>query len=202
MDIIGLTGGSGSGKSTVSRILKQHGAFIIDADKIAHQIIVCGQPAYNEIKEYFGKDILDDKGNIIRKELGKIVFADKDKLSFLNKCTHKYIIENIKNEICIAKAKDKLYNMIVIDAPLLIEGGLTDICKYVVVVNASKDIRLKRIVERDNIEIELAEKRLFSQLTWHDYQKAATFIIDNSGDYEYLKKQVTDLIEKLIHKGE
>ena len=95
MKVIGLTGGTGSGKSVVSKSLAAAGAVVIDADKIAHEIILKGEPAYQEIVKYYGTGILDAKGNIIRRRLGEIVFHDAEKLAFLNQCTHKYICAEV-----------------------------------------------------------------------------------------------------------
>ena len=112
MKVIGLTGGTGSGKSVVSRSLAAAGAVIVDADKIAHEIILKGEPAYQEIIEYYGTGILDEEGNIIRKKLGEIVFNDKEKLAFLNQCTHKYITAEVKRQIAEAKEENKVYTFV------------------------------------------------------------------------------------------
>ena len=103
MKVIGLTGGTGSGKSVVSKSLAAAGAVVIDADKIAHEIILKGEPAYQEIVKYYGTGILDAKGNIIRRRLGEIVFHDAEKLAFLNQCTHKYICAEVRAKRVMAR---------------------------------------------------------------------------------------------------
>ena len=128
MKIIGLTGGTGSGKGFVSERLKKRNAYVMDADKIAHEIIEKDKPAYKEIVDYFGRSILDESGCIIRRKLGDIVFSDSEKLAFLNKCTHKYINMEIMRIIDEVRPQTDKYTAIVIDAPLLAEAGLTDIC--------------------------------------------------------------------------
>ena len=103
MKVIGLTGGTGSGKSVVSKSLAAAGAVVIDADKIAHEIILKGEPAYQEIVKYYGTGILDAKGNIIRRRLGEIVFHDAEKLAFLNQCTHKYADPEVRAKRVMAR---------------------------------------------------------------------------------------------------
>ena len=105
MKVIGLTGGTGSGKSVVSRYLKEMGAVIVDADLVSRQIVEVGKPAYEEIVAYFGKDILQEDGTIFRKKLGEIVFHDEEKLAFLNRCTHTYIVAEMKDQIEQAKTE-------------------------------------------------------------------------------------------------
>ena len=149
MKIIGLTGGTGSGKSLASLWLQKQNAYIIDTDKIAHDIILKGNPAYEELIAFFGVEILDKKGEIIRRSLGDIVFHDAEKLAFLNRATHKHIRKTIFDEI--QKAKQQNSPCAILDAPLLIEADLMQICDEVWVVAAKEEIRIKRIMERDGI---------------------------------------------------
>lgn len=194
MKIIGLTGGTGSGKGFVSERLKARRAFVMDADAIAHEIIEKGKPAYDEIVDYFGKDILDENGEIIRRKLGDIVFSDKDKLAFLNSCTHKYINMEILKKIEEVKPQTNVYSAIVIDAPLLAEAGLTDICDDIWVVYADSEVRVKRIMERDSITEEQARNRIASQKSWEEYKELGAVIIDNSSDDENVERQLDSLL--------
>ena len=188
MKIIGLTGGTGSGKGVVSRLLFDMGAFIIDSDKIAHDIILKGKPAYNELVGYFGSSVLDGDGEIIRKKLGEIVFKDKgEKLDFLNSRTHKYIFEEISMELKKAESEGKTA---VIDAPLLLEGNFKSLCTEVWVVYADESTRLKRIIERDKIDVEHGKNRIASQKPWSYYESHADVVIYNSGSIDDLKEQV------------
>ena len=193
MKVIGLTGGTGSGKSIVCTQLKKRNAYIIDADKIAHDIIKKGQPAYEKIVSYFGEEILDEESNIVRKKLGAIVFSDKEKLDFLNKCTHQYISEKINSFIQTIKKCPNKYQYIILDAPLLIESNLTSICDEIWVVYAKEEDRLKRIMQRDNITYEQAKNRILSQKRWEEYKKYADIIIDNSRDLKFLENQLNTL---------
>ena len=121
MTVIGLTGNSGTGKSSVAKIMEKYGALILDCDKIAHE----NMAAYDEIVSAFGKDILNSDKTINRKALGNIVFNDSQKLSILNQITHSKIAQRVKDEIAKASCK-----CVVIDAPLLIEAGLDAIAEY------------------------------------------------------------------------
>lgn len=194
MKIIGLTGGTGSGKGFVSERLKKRNAYVMDADKIAHEIIEKDKPAYKEIVDYFGRSILDENGCIIRRKLGDIVFSDSEKLAFLNKCTHKYINMEIMRIIDEVRPQTDKYTAIVIDAPLLAEAGLTDICDDIWVVYADSEVRVKRIMERDSITEEQARSRIASQKTWEEYKALGAVIIDNSSDDENVENQLDALI--------
>ncbi|MBR4014792.1 MAG: dephospho-CoA kinase [Anaerotignum sp.] len=196
MKVIGLTGGTGSGKSVVSRRLEKAGARIVDADKIGHEIIEKGKPAYTEIVEYFGNGMLDEQGHIVRRRLGEIVFHDAQKLAFLNQCTHKYIIAEVKRQIAEAKEMGRA-KAVVIDAPLLLEAGLERLCDAVWVVFAEEEVRIRRIMERDGVSYELAQARIGKQKPWAEYEKAADVIIDNSRDIPFLEKQLQKLLETL-----
>jgi len=187
--IIGLTGGSGSGKSTVAEILKQNQMFIIDCDKIAHDIILKGNDAYIELVEIFGDDILDSSKQIIRRKLGDIVFKDKAKLNLLNECTHKHIIKRVNKFIDLNRNS-------VIDAPLLIETNLHTVSDRVLAVYADMDIRIQRIIKRDNITFEQANKRLQNQMSWNEMSSYADIIIYNN-DLEQMKKQIDNILNSL-----
>ncbi len=194
MKIIGLTGGTGSGKGFVSERLKARKAYVIDADAVAHEIIEKGRPAYKEIVDYFGSEILDEDGNIFRRKLGNIVFSDKDKLAFLNSCTHKYINMEIMRIIEEVKPQTNVYSAIIIDAPLLAEAGLVDICDDIWVVYADSEVRVKRIMERDSISEEQARNRIASQRSWEEYKELGAVIIDNSSDDENVERQLDALL--------
>ena len=196
MKVIGLTGGTGSGKSVVSKSFAAAGAVIVDADKIAHEIILKGEPAYQEIIEYYGTGILDEDGNIIRKKLGEIVFNDKEKLAFLNQCTHKYITAEVKRQIADAKAEGTA-TAIIVDAPLLLEAKLETVCDLVWVVYAEPEVRAQRVMARDGITYELAKARIANQKSWDEYKAAADAVIDNSKDLLYLEGQLTEILKTL-----
>jgi len=191
LNIIGITGGIGSGKSTVARILRVLGAKVIDADKIAREVTAKGQPALDEIVEYFGKDILNEDGELDRKKLGKIVFEDKEKLKVLNSITHKYVIERIINEL--ERLKEENANIIVLDVPLPVEHGFLDVVDEVWLVTANKDTRIKRIMERSGLTYEEVIKRMEAQKSDEEYLKIADEVIYNDGSMEELESTVAKL---------
>lgn len=193
MKIIGLTGGTGSGKSVVSRYMEEQGAIIVDADLVSRKIVEQGEPAYLEICSYFGTDILDTDGSILRRKLGEIVFHDKEKLAFLNQCTHHYIREEMLNQIEAAKKEGKA-SYIILDAPLLFEAKLEELCDAVWVVYADVKVRAKRVMERDGITYELAMARISNQKSWEEYKAKADIVIDNSGDIAHLQEQMRLLL--------
>lgn len=197
MYIIGLTGGTGSGKGVVSASLKKRNGYVIDCDKIAHEIIAVGMPAYYELVKFFGNDILSNNNGIDRKKLADTAFSNKEKHDFLNECTHKYICIEIYKNIEIAKNSNGIYKFVVIDAPLLIEGGLIDICDTLWVVYADKEVRLKRIMERDNITYEQGNNRISMQMDWDELKNYADEIIDNSNGIDEVESQVEKLFLKI-----
>lgn len=184
--IIGLTGGSGSGKSTVAAALRSLGAFVIDCDKIAHENMLKGGIAYNEIVEAFGGSILAASGEIDRKSLGNIVFNDKRALERLNRITHRHITDRVK---ALADKSDS--KITVIDAPLLYQTGLDRLCDSVWVTDAPYDVRLKRIMERDGITREAAESRLKNQ---GEYTGGDRRIVTDFATVEELESFVKELI--------
>lgn len=211
MKIIGVTGGICCGKSTVSRILKERGAYIIDADEINHKLMLRGNSAYNEIIDYFGNSIVGVDGEINRKTLGYIVFSDKTKLSKLTEITHKYIIAqtfSLIKEIS-EKANNKIndfeysgnfreYRFVVIDAPLLIEAGLNKICDEVWLIISDINFRIDRIVQRDNVSKLHAEKVIGNQTPVELLKEHADVVIENNFNLAYLHEIVAKLIETRI----
>lgn len=192
MIVIGLTGNSGTGKSSVAKIMKKYGALILDCDKIAHENMAFGGCAYNEIISAFGKDILNDDETINRKVLGNIVFNDSEKLDILNRITHRKIVQRIKDEIENADCK-----CVVIDAPLLIEAGLDAVSDRVWVVTADTKVRIERIMNRDGISRQEVLNRFSKQTPFEILEKKADLIIDHSqNDFEKLDSQIYNYMKK------
>ncbi|HOQ01134.1 MAG TPA: dephospho-CoA kinase [Acetivibrio clariflavus] len=186
MRIIGVTGGIGSGKSTVSKILASFGAQVIDADVLARQIVQKGQKALEEIVNYFGEAVLDSEGNLDRKKLSGIVFKDKKKLEALNRITHNYIAEKIIEEI----KKIKEDETVVVDAPIPIEHGFIDVVEEIWTVIADKEVRIKRVMERSGLTYNEVEDRINSQLSDEFYLSISDRVIVNNGSIEELRLQV------------
>ena len=192
MTVIGLTGNSGTGKSSVAKVMGKYGALILDCDKIAHENMAVGGCAYDEIVSAFGKDILNSDNTINRKALGNIVFNDSQKLSILNKITHSKITQRVKDEIAKASCK-----CVVIDAPLLIEAGLDAIADKVWVVTADTEVRIERIMNRDGISRQEVLSRFSKQTPAEVLEKKADLIIDHSQNYfEKLEKEIYNYMKK------
>ncbi len=196
MFVVGLTGGIASGKSTVSLLLEEKGAVIIDADKIARQIMEPGKPAWKKVVNHFGNEILNENNDIDRKKLADIVFSDKEQLKQLNNFTHPEIIKEIKAQLEYYKRQQR--KVIVIDAALLIEVGLHKIVDEVWVVAASEKIQLERLLIRDkNLSVKQAMDRIKSQMPQNEKLKYAHRVIDNSGSIENTKIQVDEIWREL-----
>ena len=186
--VLGVTGGIGSGKSTVSHLLEELGAVVIDADVISRQIVSPGEKALLELTEEFGKDILDDCGELKRKMLADEVFNDKEKLQRLNDILHKYVAQRIKenvNEQLLKKTK-----VIVIDAPIPIKNGFLDLCDQVWTVSASMKLRIERVMKRSGMTLDQAVSRIKSQIPDDEYIKIANTVIYNNEDIFHLKDEV------------
>jgi len=198
MKIIGVTGISGSGKTTVTCMLADMGAYTVEADPLAHEVIRKSQPAYKEIVTVFGTGILDNEGEINRSALGKLVFGDKKKLAKLEHIIHPKVINLTNALINQAEASGK-YKFAVIDAPLLIEAGMHKNCHSCWLITASHEARLARIMARDSISQETAEKRLSSRKGDEALKPHANIIIENnSNDPEDLRNQVVAALKAII----
>ena len=189
--MIGLTGGIACGKSAVSHVLRGLGAGIIDADRIGHEVLYAGQEAYSQVVQAFGQEILNEQGEIDRKRLGAMVFAEKKKLSQLNSITHPHIINNIVKQI---EAGD---GIIVLDAALLFETGLDALCDEIWLVTAKKEEQLRRILLRDGLSRQEAERRVQSQGDYAQKRGKAKHIIDNSGSLGELEREVKRLYQQV-----
>ncbi len=187
--VIGLTGGIASGKSTVSSILKSLGAVIIDADVVSREIMIKGTETYNILVSVFGKEILRKDGEIDRRKLGNLVFADEEKLNKLNEITHPEIIKRIKDIIEEERKKGK-EKAIVLDAALLIEMKLFNMVDEVWLVVVDKKTQIRRLMKRDNLSYKDALNRIKSQMSIEDKMKYADFIINNCKDFNAIKRQV------------
>jgi len=199
LPILGVTGISGSGTSTVAKILRKRGGFIIQADKLVHQFMRQGNSVYDEIVNAFGAEILDQEGEINRSALGALVFGseNKEKLSILENIIHPSVVKKIF-ELVNNAALSGRYKFAVIDAPLLIESGLNKSCDMCWLVTASNETRLKRIIARDKIDIETAKKRLNSRNGDEALHPFVDVIIKNNGEYDILRRQVISHLKKFF----
>lgn len=179
--IIGLTGGSGTGKSSACAFFEEKGFVVIDLDKVSRKVCQKGEKCLDEIASVFGNGVIDKDGNLKRRVLGDIVFSDAKKLEMLNSVTHKYIIEETKKIIAENSGRD-----IVLDAPLLFEAGLDSLCTVTLCILSSRENRIKRIVKRDNISEKSAEARISSQQSDDYYSSRCSICIHNDSDLSAL----------------
>lgn len=192
--IIGLTGNMGTGKSTVARLLVEKGALHIDADKLAREVVQPGEPAYEDIVSYFGREILNEKGKIDRQALGEIVFNDSGERKRLEEFTHPRIIGRI-DEIIEGQAEGVV---IVIDAPLLIEAGLHERVDEVWVTDCARKTQIERITKRDGLSEEEIEKRLSSLMSNEEKRSYADVVVFTNGTKEMLKERMDELWEQRV----
>lgn len=198
--IIGLTGGIATGKSTVTKIIKENGYKVIDADKIAKDIVEKDKPAYNEVVEKFGEKILEKDKSINRKKLGNIIFKDRLLREELNNMLHPYIFKEIKDMI-IKHSQNNEY--IFVDIPLLIEEidkfKEYEICfDEIWLVYIDEKTQLSRLMKRDLIGEERGIEKIRSQMSIDLKKRYATKIIDNRGDLKTLKKQMNKIMDEII----
>ena len=186
MITIGLTGGIGSGKSTVSLMLKTAGFEIIDADIIARQIYD-DEKLLRKVYETFGNDIKNEDGSLNRKALGRIVFSDDEKLIQLNKLTHPVIRQKVSDEIEEYKSQNE--EIVILDAALLVESDYLNFIDKLLVVTCKENIQIERIIARDNCSIEEALGRIKSQMSQENKVKYADYVIDNSATLSELRKK-------------
>lgn len=193
--VVGLTGGIGSGKSTVSRLLSAQGAVVADADQIARELVEPGTPGLAAIVARFGREMLDSAGRLLRQELGRAVFADPTALSALNAILHPAIVAEIEARGTAAKlAGDPVF---VIDAALLVEFGLHRRCDVVWVVTSDLERRVARVATRDGLDASRVRARIAAQATDEQRLKVADSVIDNRGDLAELERRVLDLWQPL-----
>jgi dephospho-CoA kinase len=193
---VGLTGGIGAGKSEVSRLLVGYGAVLIDADRIAREVVEPGTPGLAAVVEAFGPGILTADGTLDRPALGSIVFADPDRLAALNAIVHP-LVRARSAELERAAGPG---TVVVHDVPLLVENGLAPLYDLVVVVDASPETRLDRLVRLRGMTESDARARMAAQATREERRAVADLIVDNDGPLEALEPQVrrvwTELVER------
>ncbi|HZD67839.1 MAG TPA: dephospho-CoA kinase [Actinomycetes bacterium] len=193
MLLVGLTGGIGSGKSTVSGMLAERGAEIIDADRIAREVVMPGTSAWCKIRDHFGPQVLFPDGSIDRQTLAGIVFGDPGKLALLNEITHPAIFQRIADRLEAARDRDVI---VVLDAALLIETGLAQRVDMLVVTHSPKEIQVERLAAQ-GMSPTHAKARMAAQLTPEEQVSRADIVIENSGPLEDLARQVDEVWKEL-----
>jgi len=172
--ILGVTGGSGCGKSAFCKALSEEGASVLDADLVAREVVLQGKPALSALVREFGEEILTADGDLDRKRMADIAFSNEQKLHRLNEITHKYIIEEIKAWLAV-----QTEGVRVLDVPLLFESGLSALCDRTAAVLAERKTRISRIVRRDGLSEEEAQRRMDAQPDDAFYIARADDVIEN-----------------------
>ncbi|MFJ5677305.1 dephospho-CoA kinase [Streptomyces sp. NPDC093097] len=190
---VGLTGGIGAGKSEVSRLLASYGAVVVDADKIAREVVEPGTPGLAAVVEEFGAGILAPDGTLDRPKLGALVFSDQDKLKALNAIVHP-LVGARSAELEASAGPDAV---VVHDVPLLTENGLAPLYDLVVVVDAAPQTQLDRLVRLRGMAEGEAAQRMAAQATREERLAVADLVIDNDGPLEALEPQVRAVWERL-----
>jgi dephospho-CoA kinase len=197
---VGLTGGIGSGKSTVSALLASYGAVVLDADAMARQVLEVGAPGLAEVVDAFGAQVLRPDGSLDREQLGRRVFADPEQLARLNAIVHPRVGERYAELVAEAQASGA--RVVVHDVPLLVETGLQDRYDAVVVVAASPQTQLDRLVRQRGMAEDDARARIDAQASLEDRLAVATHVIHNDGPREELVPQVERLWHDLLVAAE
>ena len=201
MIMAGLTGGIATGKSTVSGMLARAGAKIIDADKIAREVVEPGTPAYNDILSFFGHSILLSDGSIDRKGLGDIIFNDLEKKKRLDAIVHPRVYQRTEALIAdISVASPD--SVIILDIPLLLETGMRKNLAEVIVVYVPEALQLQRLMARDQIDADAALARIRSQMPIEEKRRLASIVIDNSGSMADTRRQSLAVFDRLFRQSE
>ncbi|ANB62289.1 dephospho-CoA kinase [Anoxybacteroides amylolyticum] len=190
---IGLTGGIASGKSTVANMLKEWNIPVVDADKIAREVVNVGEEAYVRIVETFGKDILQENGEIDRPKLGALIFQDEEKRKQLNAIVHPVVRKKMLDE------RDKILKkkpVVVLDIPLLFESNLTHFVDKIIVVYVDEAIQLERLMKRNGFSQEDALARIRSQMPLSEKKACADVVIDNNGTIDQTRQQLLAILSE------
>lgn len=194
MRVIGITGSSGSGKTTVCKIIKKlYNSKILDADKVAKELSNdVNSDYYREMVKLFGKECLLEDNMLNRKKIAEIIYQDEAKRESLNNLTFNYVVKKMKKDLSEIKDKD----LVIIDAPLLYEAGVDKLCDKVIAIIAEKSNKVKRICLRDGIDELFAKKRLLIQNEDDFYINKADYVIYNNKDFKELEESIKKVLEE------
>ena len=199
MKIIGLCGGSGSGKSTVASIFAAAGIPVLDADAIYHEMVSHSSPCTKEIAEALGSQVLTPEGALDRAKTADLVFSgegSEERRQKLNAITHRYILEEVRRRIAEEEKKGSF--AVLFDAPLLFESGFDAECTTIVCVSADENVRLSRIVQRDGIDRETARLRFATQYSDNYLISHSDYHITNNGDAAELSETMERIVRKIL----
>ncbi|WP_459587983.1 dephospho-CoA kinase [Corynebacterium camporealensis] len=191
MKFIGLTGGTGSGKSTVAKLLAARGWELVDADQIARDIVAPGEPALAELSDAFGSDILQANGTLNRGELASRAFSSPEKTELLNSITHPRINEETQRRFDAAREAGE--DFVVYDMPLLVDKGLHKDMDVTIVVDVEVEERVRRLVEYRGLDADDARRRIKAQISDDKRLAAADYVVDNNGPESELEGKVAEI---------
>lgn len=197
MFVIGITGGIGSGKSSVSKIMADRGVRVLDADEISREVTSVNGIALPEISEVFGRRAISADGSMNRKYISSVVFNDNTKLDILSSIVHKYVFQYMDQEL--EKERNRKTKCIVLDVPIPVNKGFVDHCNQIWTVVCDESVRIPRLVKR-GMDKDDAMRRIAMQMTDDEYSALADHVIDNSGTLEELNERVDSLIKKELHE--
>lgn len=196
MRIFGLTGGIASGKSTVSRFFAQWGVPIVDADKVSRMVVEPNTSGYIEVVQAFGLSVVQENGELDRKALGRIVFADAEKRKLLNSIVHPRIA--LMTEAMFSEMKTRGEHLVCYDAPLLLENRLADTFRPVVVVTVPESVQIDRIMKRDSLTVEAACARIAAQMPQSLKVAQADIVVKNDGDLSKLEANARSALDEVF----
>ncbi len=197
MFVIGITGGIGTGKSTVAGIFADRGVRVLDADEISRKVTGHNGRALESIRSLLGDKMIDSSGELNRKLVAGMVFSDRTKLDKLSAVIHRHVLDEIAEEL--EKEREKGTKVIILDVPIPVQKGFLDVCNQIWVISADEEIRLQRLENR-GMSRDDARRRMDMQMTREEYEELADIIIENNSDEEYLKEQINLHIKEELEK--
>lgn len=200
MIVIGITGPTGAGKTTVLNVLREMGGAVADCDAVYHELLRTSASMRNELKNRFGAELFDENGGLRRKELGAIVFGDQAALADLNAITHRHIIAELRRRIARGSAENR--PAIALDAIALLESGAGELCAVTVAVTAPEGVRARRIMAREGIPEEYARARIAAQKPSAWFEERCTYTLRNEGARDAFEAEARALFEHIFKEAE
>lgn len=198
MIVIGITGPTGAGKTTVLNVLRELGGAVADCDGVYHELLRASVPMREELAARFGPGIFDENGDLRRKELGAIVFSDPDALADLNAITHRHIVSELERRIAQAEGEGR--PAIALDAVALLESGAGTLCGTTIAVTAPEELRVGRIMAREGIGEDYARARVKAQKPSAWFEERCAHTLRNDGEKASLEEQARELFKSILCK--
>ena len=198
MIVIGITGPTGAGKTTVLNVLRELGGAVADCDGVYHELLSTSVPMREELAARFGPEIFDENGDLRRKELGAIVFGDPDALADLNAITHRHIVSELERRIAQAEGEGR--PAIALDAVALLESGAGTLCGTTIAVTAPEELRARRVMAREGIGEDYARARVKAQKPSAWFEERCAHTLRNDGEKASLEEQARELFKSILCK--